>query len=333
MRAARLTSPGTVAVTDVPPPGPSPHQVVVRAATMGICGTDLKIVHGDVPVELPRILGHELVGRVVSDSDPRLPAGTRVIADPAVACGTCAPCRRSRPNLCTNGGLMGREVDGVFAEECAIDAAALLAVPDHVTDHEAGLLQVLGTCVHALGSVDVSPGDTAVVVGLGVAGQLIARLLTARGAAVAGITRSEEKRSLAAGRGAAAVAPPSDAAAVVAELTGGEGPTVVVEAVGTEGTLAQAIELAGPGADVVAFGTIADGGRGLPYYQLYHKELTVWSPRAALHQDYEQAIELMADGRLDVADIVSHTFPLDDVADALAATADPSTLKVLLTNS
>jgi 2-desacetyl-2-hydroxyethyl bacteriochlorophyllide A dehydrogenase len=331
MRAVQLTAPGQVAIREVPEPHDS-GLAVVRSETMGICGTDLKVLHGDIPVDLPRTLGHELVGRIVHSSDPRLSPGTRVLADPALACGTCGPCLRGRPNLCRKGGLMGREVEGVFADLVAVDPRRLLVVPDEVSAESAGLLQVLGTCVHGLSGPDLFGGDVALVLGLGVTGQLMVRLLAAAGLAVVGVTRSENKRQLAAANGAIAVAGLDEAAGVLAEVSGGEGPALVVEAVGLERTLARAIELAGVGAGVVAFGTLTGGGEGLPYYDLYYKELTLWNPRAALLGDYARAIELVSSGTIRVDDIVTHSFSLDEAHRAFELAEDPASLKVLIAN-
>lgn len=331
MHAVQLTAPGQVEITNVPDPDVA-ALAVVRSETMGICGTDVKVVNGTIPVSFPRTLGHELVGRVTASSDPRFPEGTRVLADPASACGVCGPCLHRRPHLCRRGGLMGREVDGVFAEYTAIDPARLLEVPEAISEKAAGLLQVLGTCVHGLRTVTVFPGDVALVVGLGVAGQLMVQLLAERGTTVVGVTRSQEKRDLAARHGAAAVASPDQAEEVVAEVSGGEGPSLVIEAVGTERTLARSIELAGTAADVIVFGTLTGGSEGLPYYQLYYKELTLWNPRAALLEDYARAIQLVAGGRLAVEDLVTHIVSLEDAPLAFDLAEDPASLKVLLTN-
>ena len=330
MKAVRLTAPNEISIDDVAEPVPQNGGVVVEPAVMGVCGTDLKVVAGDVAVELPRILGHELVGVVIEAGDG-VPVGSRVLVDPAVSCGRCRPCRTGVPNLCTAGGLMGRDTDGVFADLVAVAPGSTILLPDGIDDAAAGLLQVLGTCVHATRDLRIRAGDVAVVIGLGVAGQLIARLLATDGATVVGITRSAEKRARAADHGAAAVASPDTAAATVAEVTGGEGAKVVVEAVGTIPTLAQAVEVAGPGAEVVAFGTITGDGPGLPFYQLYQKEVTLRAPRAALREDYERAVTLVANGDVDASDLVSVWFPLAEIDSALAAASDPTTLKVLLT--
>jgi len=319
-----------IELAEVPEPS-DPALVKVRAQQVGICGTDTKIVAGKIPVEYPRTLGHELVGEVVSvpEGAPYEP-GERVLVDPAVACQWCDLCLAGKLNICRNGGLLGRDVDGVFTEHVLVPVGRLVPVPDGISAKASGLLQVLGTCVHAVKTIDPFPGQTAAVIGLGVGGQLIAQLLTLRGMRVVGITRSKWKRDLAAENGAEAVAEPSDAEAVLDEMTSGRGPDLVVEAVGTESTLSQAIELVGIGGEIVVFGTLTDGGEGLPYYHLYHKELTLHNPRAALIGDYADGVALAASGALRLESIVSHELGLDQAEKAFELVNDSSSLKVLM---
>lgn len=328
-----MVEPGVVEVADVPEPS-DPARVEIRVQQVGICGTDTKIVAGKIPVDYPRTLGHELVGEVVS-APPGSPyePGSRVLVDPAVACGWCDLCVAGRYNLCRNGGLLGRDVDGVFTEKVTVPVERLVPVPDGITAKASGLLQVLGTCVHAVKTTAPFPGQVAAILGLGVSGQLIAQLLTLRGMRVVGITRSEWKRDLASRNGAAEVSEPSRAAAVLDEITSGEGPALVVEAVGKESTLAQSIELAGIGAEIIVFGTITGGDAGLPYYHLYHKELTLHNPRAALIGDYADGVGLAASGALQLEPLVSHELGLDEAEKAFELVNDPSSMKVLMTTS
>lgn len=330
MRAVRVVQPGALEVTDVPEPDAG-DSVLVRCRQVGICGTDIKILEGKIPVDYPRILGHEMVGEVASGppGSPFSP-GTRVLADPGVSCGWCPLCLAGRFNICTNGGLMGRDVDGVFTEFAVVPINRLVAVPSTVSERASGVLQVLGTCIHAMKSVAPFPGQVAAVVGLGVAGQLIAQLLALRGLTVVGITRSEWKRELATESGVHHVAAPDQAGALLAEVTGGRGPDLVVEAVGTEATLAQAIEMAATGGEVVVYGTLTGGNQGLPYYQLYHKELTLHNPRAALIGDYADGVALASKGALSLEPIVTHVLELEEAAKAFELVHDPSSLKVLM---
>lgn len=330
MRAVRVTEPGVIELADVPEPS-DPALVKVKVQQVGICGTDTKIVAGKIPVDYPRTVGHELVGEVVSApvGAPHEP-GTRVLVDPAVSCGWCDLCLAGKPHLCRNGGLLGRDVDGAFTEHVLVPFERLIPVPESISARAAGLLQVLGTCVHAVKKVDPFPGQVAAVIGLGVAGQLITQLLTLRGVRVLGITRSKWKRELAAEAGAERVAPPTEAGSVLEEMTAARGPALVVEAVGKEATLSQAIDLIGIGGEILVFGTLIGGGEGLPYYQLYHKELTVHSPRAALLGDYADGVALAARGSLSLEPIVSHELDLDQAEEAFDLVNDSSSLKVLM---
>jgi 2-desacetyl-2-hydroxyethyl bacteriochlorophyllide A dehydrogenase len=331
MRAVRVAQPGTVEIADVPEPGPG-SSVLVRVTQVGICGTDVKILAGKIPVDYPRTMGHEMVGEVVSapDGSP-FPADTRVLVDPGVACGWCHMCRVGRFNICVNGGLLGRDVDGVFTELVAVPYNRLVPVPSSISEKASGVLQVLGTCVHAVKTIDAFPGKVAVVIGLGVAGQLITQLLRLRGMTVVGITRSAWKRDLADKTGTHHTAAPDRASSLVAEVTGGRGPDLVVEAVGTEATLIEAIKLAGTGAEVLVYGTITGGEKGLPYYQLYHKELTLHNPRAAVVGDYADGVDLTASGALTLEPIVTHQLGLEEAEKAFELVHDPSSLKVLMT--
>jgi L-iditol 2-dehydrogenase len=317
-------------VGDVPEPD-AESSVLVRVGQVGICGTDVKILGGKIAVDYPRIMGHEMIGEVVSaPAASPYPAGTRVLVDPGVACGWCHMCRAGRFNICVNGGLLGRDVDGVFTEYAVVPFNRLIPVPGGISGKAAGVLQVLGTCVHAVKTIVSFPGQTAAVIGLGVAGQLITQILRLRGMTVVGITRSEWKRELASTTGTHHTASPDQAPNVLAEVTSGRGPDLVVEAVGTEATLAQAIEFAGTGAEVLVYGTITGGETGLPYYQLYHKELTLHNPRAAVVGDYADGVDLAAAGALTLEPIVTHELGLEDAEKAFELVHDPDSLKVLM---
>jgi len=330
LKAAQAFGPHEIKIADLPIPD-AQGQVLIRSKIVGICGTDVKVVEGALPVEYPRVLGHEMIGEVVeAPADSHVQPGDRVLVDPASSCGHCDLCMKGRQHLCRNAGLMGREVDGVFAEYVRVPSQQVLPVPASISDKASGLLQVLGTCIHAQKAVQVFPGQVVAVIGLGVAGQLMVQLLKARGVTVVGITRSEWKRDLAAQYGATITSSPDEAEAVLADLTDGCGPDLVVEAVGHEKTLIQAIELVSIGGKVLVFGTLTGGTEGLPYYQLYYKELSIYNPRAALPADYALGINLAAKDLLTLEPIVTHQLGLDETVKAFELVSDPSSLKVLM---
>lgn len=326
MRAAVVVAPGLLEVRDVPEAVRPSDAYRVRALEVGICGTDLKILAGDVPVDASRILGHEMLGEVVEgpDGGPFV-VGQRVLIDPSVSCGLCVRCRRGDAHLCGHGGLMGRDLDGVFADNVVVPASQLLAVPDSIPVEHGPLLQVLGTCVHGQELVRADPGQVAVVIGLGVSGLLQVQLLKARGVdVVIGVTRSEEKLRLAETLGADVAVRPDAVEEVVRELTGGEGADLVVESSGSLSALAQAVGLVRPGGTILVFGIVSATSGDFPFYQLYLKEVSVVNSRAALPKDYAAAIDLVARGKVDVAPILARRFDLDDAAAALETFRDAS---------
>lgn len=331
MRAAVVEVPGRLAVKDVERPS-AEGRALVRIDQAGVCGTDLKILVGAIGVATPLVLGHEMTGRVeLAGERGDFAPGTRVLINPVMSCGACDLCRRDLPHLCRNGGLLGRDADGGFAEYAAVDESSLHEIPKSVSDDEAAVLQVLSTCVHAQSGLRVAAGASAVVVGLGVAGLLHTQLLRARGVStIIGVTRSEWKRELALRSGATHVVAPEEAADAVAAATGGRGADVAIECAGTEETLIQSMHLAGAGGTVVVFGITTPAADGLPTYQWYFKELTIVSPRAARPRDCDLAIRLCAERRLDLAPLVTARFPLTATAAALAACGDPDQLKIVL---
>lgn len=331
MWAAVIDGPGSVAVKDIPPVQPADGRALVRVSQAGICGTDLKIAAGSIPVATPLVLGHEMTGRVEIPGRSGSPAaGTAVLLNPSTFCGRCHLCRGDRPYLCPHGRLLGRDSDGCFAEYVAADEALLHPIPDSVTFDDGALLQVLATCIHGQSAVQARPEDCAVVIGLGVAGLLHVQLLRERGVrTIVAVTGSSWKSEIAERFGASTVVAPAEAAEAVADVTAGRGAGIVVECAGSAATLAQAFRLAGAGATVMVFGITTSVAQTSPY-DWYYKELTIASPRAARPRDYDSAVTLCAQRRLDLAPLVTSRFPLSQLAAALSASADPAQLKVVL---
>src|SRR5689334_24667093 len=194
MLAAVIERPGAVTVREIPAPRAA-GLALVRVGVAGICGTDRKLAAGVFPVAVPRVLGHEMTGWVeVPGPGGAVPAGARVVVNPAAFCGLCRECRAGLPHLCARGGLLGRDLDGCFAEYVAVPESLLHPLPEGITADEAALLQVLSTCVHAQ---PPAAADSAVVLGLGVTGLLHVQLLRDRGvSAIVGVTRAAWKRDL-----------------------------------------------------------------------------------------------------------------------------------------
>lgn len=335
MKAMILQSPAKLSQEEIACPSPGQDDTLVRVTYSGVCGTDLKIYQGGIPVDYPRIMGHEMIGEVVAAGcDQRVVLGSRVIIDPAIYCGKCYHCRIGQQHLCPTGYVLGRDRDGGFAEYMLAPAAAIFPLPDTIRGETAPLIQVMTTCLHAQRLVDIFPGESVVVAGLGVAGQLHIQLAKARGAfPVIGITRSPERRALAEKLGADfTFAPADDTYDQILDLTGGRGADLVIESVGSIPVLAEAIKMARIGGRLLLFGIYTALEAALPFYQLYFKELKVINARAAKREDYAACIDLVRRGAVQLDPLVSHVLPLGDLERAITMLGerDDQRMKVIL---
>ncbi len=335
MKAMVLKAPRELVPDEVARPGRDASRVLIRVTHSGICGTDFKIYSGAIPVSYPRIMGHEMVGRVVDAGDAgRFASGERVIVDPELYCGACFHCRIGQTHLCPNGILVGRDADGGFAEYVAAPASHVFRLPDSIDSRTAPLIQVLTTCLHAQRQVNIFPAESVVVFGLGVTGQLHVQLAKARGASpVIGVTRSAAKRELAQTLGADLTVPGGDGAVEqVREATEGRGADVVIETTGVLSSVAAAVAMARSGGRILLFGIITAKEGALPFYDLYFKELALVSARVAKSEDYPAALALVEREQIKLEPLVSDVMPLAELDTAIGMLGSDSArrMKIIL---
>jgi 2-desacetyl-2-hydroxyethyl bacteriochlorophyllide A dehydrogenase len=338
MKAMVLSAPGELALGEVPAPTPGPGRALIRVTNMGVCGTDLKIYNGAIPVDYPLIMGHEIIGEVMENGgNVGIRSGDMVLVDPQLFCGECFHCRIGQTHLCPNGQLIGRDADGGFAEYVIAPASHVFRLPASIDRRTAPLIQVLTTCVHAQRFAEGISGRSVVVLGLGVTGQLHVQLAKARGAnPVIGVTRSSAKRELARKLGADVTIPAGEGAiAKVLEATGDRGADLIVETTGVVASVADAIEMARPGGRLLLFGIITAKEGALPFYQLYFKELSVANARVAKSEDFQASIDLVQRGIVRLEPLVSDVLPLEELKTAMTMLASGAgqRMKIILENS
>jgi threonine dehydrogenase-like Zn-dependent dehydrogenase len=263
-------------------------------------------------------MGHEMAGEVVDPGDSSLAPGDRVIVDPELFCGACFHCRIGQTHLCPKGMLIGRDTNGGFAEYVTAPASHVFPLPATVDTRNAPMIQVLTTCLHAQRQINIFPGEYAVVLGLGVTGQLHVQLAKARGATVIGVTRSKDKRDLAEKLGAdLTIAGGDGMVEQVREATEGRGPDVVIETTGVVSQLSAAITMARSGGRLLLFGIITAKEGALPFYDLYFKELALINARVAKSEDYPASISLVERRIVRLEPLVSDVMPLGELKAAI----------------
>jgi 2-desacetyl-2-hydroxyethyl bacteriochlorophyllide A dehydrogenase len=332
MKAAILHGPRDLRVESLRDPRPEPGEVVVRMTAAGLCGTDYEIWSGARPVAYPRIMGHELVGRVEATASDvtRVSPGDPVVIEPNYSCGHCPLCREGNRNLCLSRTTIGINADGGFAELVRVPArccwrASAGAAPDALL-----LAEPLAVVVRAVGRGEPKPGETAAIVGAGTLGLLALQVLRARGARVMVTSRSRRRFDLASQLGADAThatveGPLADAAR---RFAGREGVDLVVETAGTAEAVTHALELVRPGGRVVLTG-LPHEPTSVSFFSVVRREITLTG--SMIYQDeFPEALRLVESGAVQTTPLITDRFGLDRIGEAFAAHADPSSIKVAL---
>lgn len=322
MKAALLHEGGRVEVGET---GDSRRDgwALVETRAAGICGTELHIIDGMLPLpHHPFILGHEAAGVVVeAPTGSGLSVGDRVAVYNMIGCGECDWCRQGQDQLCLNPvGQLGFSLDGTFRDQIAVPARNLIALPDTVSFEDAALLSCGGmTAVHAVRLGTVSLGDVVVVNGVGGVGLMAIQVAYDAGARVVAVADSPAKRTIALQAGASDAIVLDDAGySTVAErvwdLTGGTGATHFIELVGTAESMMAGIKSLGRRGRFISIGYTAESLTFHPV-DLILSELSVLSSVAAARVDLVTAVALAGAGRLST--VIDTRYPLAEVQTGL----------------
>ncbi len=343
MKATVLQGPMEVRLLEVPDPVlPGPHGVIVTVERTAICGSDLHLYH-DAPTGLGIRLGHEAIGTVAEAgaSVRTLSVGDRVLVSGVIGCGLCAPCVAGQPNLCRAGqsaafGTMA-DLPGGQAEAMAVPFADAFAlpIPDGVTDEEAVLLtDILPTGYAGAERAAIRPGSTVVVVGLGPVGIMALQCAKLYGPArILAVDMVPERLARAERLGAepidARIAPGSQQ---VLEATSGWGADSVIEAVGADATVLDALSCASTGGTVSVVGVNLAMALPFPMGLVFLKSLTVRAIFAPVPGTWSALVPLVQAGKFSLAETFTHHMGLSQVAEAyqLFDSRADGVLKVLL---
>jgi alcohol dehydrogenase len=343
MRAVTFQAPGEVRIEEKPDPElAAPDDALVRVEASGICGSDLHIFHGRVPVEPGFTIGHEFVGTVlaVGPGVERVAVGERVLGCFHTACATCAACLRGDYHRCERGRTFGHgsklgDLQGAQAELLLVPRAnlTLRRVPEGMADEVALFAgDVMGTGYHAVAHAGTRAGDTVAVLGLGPVGLCAVQAAIAAGAArVFAVDSVVDRLAMAERFGAVPLHLGEDEPkrAVRAE-TEGRGVDVVVDAVGDPGPLAMAVSLARDAGTVSGIGAYA-GQAEVPLGLAWLKGLTLRLGLANVIAHVDRVLGLIEAGRLDPAPLVTHHMRLEQAEEAYRLYDNREALKVVLT--
>lgn len=315
---------GEVEVRDAaPPPAPEGAEVLVSPAFVGICGTDLHVLHGRYRIKPPLVIGHEMAGVIdaVGPDVKQFAPGDHVTMHPVMHCGRCGPCLRGRFNICEQASVVGFHLPGAAQTKLLVQQSQLHKVPEGVSLRHAAFAEPLSVGVHAV--TRANDLEDVLIIGGGTIGLCV--LVAARAAGARRVTIIEPvqaKRELALHLGATDAVTPTEA-------TPERHFTTCFDIVCNQATVRSAMTACASGGTIVMVGT-AHGEPEFDLPRLQRYEITLRGSSIFMHADMQRALQLLQGGTFDPQAFVTHSRPLAEAVDAYAGAAKPDNVKTLI---
>lgn len=345
MLAAVYHGPNDLRVEHVPVPQIGPGELLIQVKSASICGTDLRIFHGNHRMYAPgtiRIPGHEVVGTiaVIGDGLTGFEVGQRVFIAPNMGCGHCLQCVSGNNNLCANYDAVGVTMDGGFAEYMRVPANSVqqgnvITISQDVDPAVAALMEPFACVLRGQNALRIQPGEIVLVIGAGPIGVMHTKLARVRGAGRVIVSEPVASRAAQARRmGADRVVNPleEDLQASIDQESGGRGADVIIVAAPAHAAQESALKMAAIGGRINFFGGLPKDRPtiNLDSNLVHYKELIITGTTACSTHDCWQAAQIVNSGLIDLSDLVSQRFPLNEAVQAFAAAEDRQSLKIVL---
>ena len=343
MKAAVLEDIGRLEVREVPIPEVSDDSALMRVEAVSICGSDMRILHhGNPRVKPPTIIGHETAGVIVKvgRNVKRVKEGDRVALGADVPCGQCRWCKAGLGNNCSINYAVGYQIPGAFAEYMLLPKLLLEEGPvtpfsERLSFEEAALAEPLACAINGLELVNMRPGKSVVIIGLGPIGCMMIDLARHFGASkVIGVQRSRARLEMAKFYQADVyiAAEEEDVIARCREETEGEGPDIVITTSGSVEAHEQAVEMVAHRGYVNLFGGLPKSARPMQLYSntIHYKECFLTGSHGSVPRQHERAVRLLEEGVVRVKPLITHRFPLAQIHEAFEVMESRRGMKVTL---
>ncbi len=322
-RIAQLIAPGKIQIQDSPSLSAGPGEVVIQVKHAGVCGTDLALFHGDYPVPLPHVCGHEFTG-TVKQIGQRVNSkwlGKTVTAEINNTCiaynrqPLCSACRKGLPSHCLERTVTGIiQHPGAFAEEVTVAAGTLHEIPDSVDALTATLAEPLAAALQTFNMSPITREETIIVLGPGKLGILVVFVAALKGANVLAVSRSKAKQDRALDYGATWACSPDEAEVLIKKNTEGLGAGLVVDTTGNPDGITQALKLVRPRGTVCCKTTCGLPASGLDMTKLVVDEVNLQGSRCG---PFEPALEILKTHHEKLKNLITSTRSLNDTQQAL----------------
>ena len=345
MLAAVYHGPNDLRVENVPIPKIGSDEILVKVISASICGTDLRIFHGNHRMYAPgtvRIPGHEVVGSIakIGAGVTNYSIGQRVFCAPNTGCGHCEQCVTGNNNLCANYDAIGVTSDGGFAEFVRIPANSVrqgnvIPISETVDPAVAALMEPFACVLRGQNALHIKAGEVVLIMGAGPIGVMHVKLAKARGAGRIIVSEPIPDRAVQAIRmGADRVVDPvsEELKAILLEESHGHGADAIIVAAPIHAAQESTLDLAAMGGRINFFGGLPKDRPNINFNSnlVHYKELVITGTTACSTADCWQATRLVNSGIVELSDLVSRRFPLKDAVLAFTAAEDRKSLKIVL---
>ncbi len=314
---------------------PAADEVRLAVGYVGICGTDMHIYHGvmDQRVAPPKVIGHEMSGTIVElgESVSGFALGDEVVVRPLDYCDDCPACDAGHSHICHNLKFMGIDSPGAFQDYWTVKARTLHKLPKSVSLKQGALIEPLAVACHDVARARLVAGEKAVIIGGGPIGQLVAQVAKSTGADVLISEVNESRLAFAKGNGILTVNPvEQNLSEYVSEWTEGKGADVVFEVSGVKQAIEAMTEIAAVRARICMV-AIHSEKPAIDLFQFFWKELELLGARVYEYQDFEKAIELLANKEIDIEPYITSVSILSEINKAFEQmSGNPQGMKALV---
>ncbi|MDD4808399.1 MAG: alcohol dehydrogenase catalytic domain-containing protein [Oscillospiraceae bacterium] len=321
MQAAVFKGNGILSVEEVPVPAiEHPTQVLLKIRAASICGSDLHGLMVPPAQYLPEeiVMGHEFYGEIAACGEDagEFKLGDCVVVNPAIPCGRCFECTNGHSEICDHNTHYGQTCDGGFAEYLVVESSQLYKVPSDINPDAAAQAEPLSCIMGGITKLQPKPEEHILLYGAGPIGLMFIKVLRALGVSHIAVCAKGEKRIEEAKHFGAELVIDSTKGGIPELLMAkwGQRPDVVIDAVGAGNILPEAVELINGGGRILLFGFNKSARSEVGPADFCVKELRVMGSRS---KDFPAALSLMAEGGLNLEELVSHRVPLSKINEGI----------------
>lgn len=321
MMTAILEKPGKIVIKEMEKPMPGPGDVLIKVKRIGICGSDIHAFHGKHPyVSYPFIQGHEFSGEVAETGRnvTGIKVGDRVTVRPQVVCGKCYSCTHGRYNICDNLKVLGFQADGAAREYFVVDSRLVIKLPAEIDEDAGAMAEPLAVGIHALKRVHNIRDLKVLVLGAGPIGNLTAQAARSLGAAsvmITDITGFRVNKAKECGIDLAFNVRNEGLPEVIRAHFGGDRADIILECVGVQETIIQAVELARKGTDIIVVGVFGDKP-AVDMGLVQDRELRLIGTLMYDETDYLAAVDMLQSKTVKVHPLITDHFPFKEYQNA-----------------